>query len=218
MCGAFSIRINPWQLKFIVDVEPFRAWKPIYNARPGEWLPIITEEQPKAITNALWNYVPHWMKDGKGKGVINAKSETVAEKPYFRSSFQRQRCVIPADGFYEWLRKDKFKVPYFFHRPDNKPFLFAGLYDRMPGSKEDIGFAILTTEPNGLVGKVHNRMPVILEDGQESIWLDDGANPVELKSLLDPYPESDMAAYPVSRKVNYAREKGPEVLEPSKVS
>src|SRR5262245_6607381 len=100
MCGAFSIRINPWQTRQIEEVLPFRSWKPIYNARPGEWLPIVTQEAPQTITQALWQFIPSWVRDSKSRGVINARSESVAEKPFFRSAFRSHRCVIPADGFY----------------------------------------------------------------------------------------------------------------------
>lgn len=214
MCGAFSIRINPWQVKFILDVEPLRLWKPIYNARPGEWLPIVTEEQPKNLTSAFWGFLPHWMDPKKGRAVINARAETIRTKPYFRKSFQRQRCIIPADGFYEWEKGGKAKVPYFFHRKDDKPFAFAGVYDQLPGKDDKVGFAIITTTPNKTVGRIHDRMPVMLLDDQVEDWLNPDTAVEQAEKLFKPYPDKLMTSYEVSRSVNFARNKGSDVVEP----
>lgn len=212
MCGAFSIRLNPWERSEIKASEVPRTWKPIYNARPGEWLPIVTQEAPKTITLALWSFIPHWSKDPKSRGVINARSESVAEKPYFRSAFQSHRCLIPADGFFEWTKSGKTRTPYYFHRIDDRPFAFAGLYSHLPGT-DKIGFALLTTTPNHLVEMFHDRMPVMLEVDAEKAWLNRDASASALEGLLRPYPVEMMAAYAVSRRVNSAREKGPEVLK-----
>ncbi len=212
MCGAFSIRINPYEAREIHDAAVL-PWKPIYNARPGEWLPIITEAKPNAITSAYWGFLPHWMDPKKGKAVINARGETLAEKPYFRSAVAGQRCIIPADGFYEWQASAKGKIPYFFHRRDDKPFAFAGVYDIVPGKKDELGFAIITTTPNALVGKVHDRMPVMLPDDIVDEWLNPDTTADAAVKFLKPYPEKLMAAYAVSRAVNLAKNKGKEVLE-----
>lgn len=215
MCGAFSIRLNPWERELISKSGVPTKWEPIYNARPGEWLPIITEEQPKTITTAFWGFIPHWATKPGLKAVINARAESVAEKPYFRSSFQSRRCVIPADGFYEWLPKGRVRVPFYFHRKDNKPFLFAGLYDKLPGHEDKDGFVIITTKPNPLVEKIHDRMPVMLEDGQEKIWLNSNAKKPEIEGLLDAYPEKLMAMRQVSSKVNSSKNKSNSVLDPA---
>lgn len=213
MCGAFSIRISPFETMLIKDAGSFRHWKPIYNARPGEVLPIITQEQPTKMTEAIWQFVPHWMKD-PSKGVINARAESVQIKPFFRTAFQSQRCIIPADGFYEWAKKGTMRTPYFFHRQDDKPFAFAGLYSELPDGSGNVGFAIITTEPNSLVGRVHNRMPVMLEDGESERWLDTTAKPKDVAALLDAYPAEQMGYYAVSLKVNNARNKGAEIIQP----
>lgn len=213
MCGAFSIRIYPWHINVLFDIEPAKPWQPIYNARPGEWLPIVTEEKPKELTTAFWGFVPHWAKDGKAKAVINARAEGIATKPYFRSAFRSTRCVIPADGFYEWVTKNGLKMPYYFERKDKKPFAFAGLYSHLPKTEDKLGFTIITTEPNALVGKVHDRMPVILNDVNVMNWLDPDVEEKQALEWLKPYEASKMHAYPVSRKVNYAKEKGEEVTK-----
>ncbi len=214
MCGAFSIRLNPWERAEIHNSSVPIKWQPIYNARPGEWLPIITEENPQTITTAFWGFIPHWATRPDAKAVINARAETIADKPYFKSSYKNKRCAIPADGFYEWLPKGKVRVPYYFYRKDEKPFLFAGLYDLLPGQNDKDGFVIITTSPNNLVEKIHNRMPVMLEDGQEQLWLNPKAKTQEINSLLVAYPEELMTVRQVSQRVNSAREKGAEVIRP----
>lgn len=212
MCGAFAIRLNPYNLPFLLDIRARRSWNPIYNARPGEWLPIVTQDTPEQVTQALWHFVPHWAKGPKTKGVINARAETVDEKPYFRSAFRSSRCVIPADGFYEWLKSGKERHPFFFHRKDNGLFAFAGLYSALAGG-DRIGFTLITTTPNELVAKVHNRMPVMLEEAEVRTWLSSSATRDELAAMLDPYPAEKMAVEAVSWKVNHAREKGADVLD-----
>lgn len=212
MCGAFSIRLNPYALEFLDKEDPAHGWKPVYNARPGMMLPIVTEEAPKKITTALWTFLPHWMNDAKGKGVINAKAETARVKPYFRTAFQRHRCVIPADGFFEWQKAGKFKIPYYFFRKDKKPFLFAGLYDELPDATSNLGFAILTTTPNALVKRVHIRMPVMLMDDVIPRWLDSETTPAEAETFLRSYPETLMTMHEVSRDVNSPRNNSPDIL------
>jgi putative SOS response-associated peptidase YedK len=216
MCGAFSVILTPSGWKEVFRVATPAGWHPVYNARPGEMLPIITSTEPEKTTVAKWDYRPHWLKNSRGHGVINARAESIATKPYFRHSFTKQRCLIPADGFYEWSRQGKISIPYRFTRRDKKPFSFAGIYDVLPETedKKNIGFAIITTLANDLVGKIHDRMPVILPTGQEELWLNAKTPPATAQDLLQPYPDELMTMYSVSRRVNYAREKGPEVIKP----
>jgi len=216
MCGAFSVILTPSGWKEVFRVATPAGWHPVYNARPGEMLPIITSEKSKQATMAKWDYRPHWLKNSRGRGVINARAESIATKPYFRGSFSKQRCLIPADGFYEWNRHGKLSIPYRFTRRDEKPFSFAGLYDVLPETedKNNIGFAIITTAANDLVGKIHDRMPVMLQPDQEKVWLNEKTPPATAQELLQPYPDDLMTMYPVSRRVNYAYEKGAEVIRP----
>lgn len=215
MCGAFTIRLNPYDdFIFLNTPKAHQKWNAIYNARPGEWLPIVTEEQPKQITNALWGFLPHWMDLKKGRAVINARGETLAEKPYFRSAAAKQRCIIPADGFYEWQLTTNGKIPHYFHKKEGGLFSFAGVYDVVPGKKDELGFAIITTTPNSLVAKVHDRMPVILEDDAVEDWLNPDMTAEQAATFLKPFPASKMASYIVSRAVNMAKNKGAEVVEP----
>lgn len=214
MCGAFSIRISPYEYQFFSNPRDFHKWNAIYNARPSEYLPIATEENPKQLTSAYWGFVPHWMDPKKGRAVINARAESITQKPYFRAAMKSQRCIIPADGFYEWQAGPKGKTPYYFYRKDKKLFSFAGVYDLLPGKKDELGFAIITTTPNSLVAKVHDRMPVMLNDESVEDWLNPDTTADQAEKLLTPYPATQMAAYAVSRAVNFARNKGPEVIEP----
>lgn len=214
MCGAFSIVIGPRYWGEFFDVTTPEKWQSIYNARPGEVLPIITQQAPQTTTPALWNYMPHWLKDVKRGGVINARAEGIAAKPYFRGSLQSQRCIIPADGFYEWQRKGKVKIPYRFVRADGLPFGFAGLYDELPDHSGNIGFTIITTAANSLVGSVHERMPVVFDRDDEQRWIDSSVSVPKALELLRPFPSERMKMFPVSRRVNVAANKDASVIEP----
>ncbi|KPJ91877.1 MAG: hypothetical protein AMS18_08490, partial [Gemmatimonas sp. SG8_17] len=159
----------------------------------------------------------HWAKDASvAARTINARAETVAEKPTYRDSFKSRRCLIPADGFYEWQKRASGKQPYYFKMNDGKVFAFAGLWDewwRAGTSLESC--TILTTEPNELTRPIHNRMPVILQPTEYDTWLDPDVNdPARLGSLLRPFPARQMAAYPVSTFVSRAGNEGPTCIEP----
>jgi putative SOS response-associated peptidase YedK len=213
MCYAFSLRSDPSSGKdYTVVAFGGRSWKPSYNIRPGEMHPIETQEQPKQLTLALWNFVPHWMPDLK-KGVINARAETLGQKPYFRSSFLKHRCAILADGFYEFVKDGDKRTPYFFHKPNNERFVFAGVYDALPGKAGEVGFAIITTTPNSVVEPIHDRMPVILEPEGVSVWLDAKATAAELQKLLVPCANDLLIKQPANVLVNSPHNKGPEVLK-----
>ncbi len=214
MCGAFSIRINPSMADFLQDVQAIKPWEPIYNARPGEWLPMVTETKPHKLTSAYWGFVPHWMDPKQGSPVINARGETVMTKPYFRKAFAGQRCIIPADGFYEWEKNGRLRLPHYFRRRDDQPFAFAGLYDALPKTPTKFGFAIITTTPNTMVGKIHDRMPAMLPDEAVAAWLNPDTAPEHAAELIQPYPDRAMVSYPVSRAVNSAKHKGADVIEP----
>lgn len=213
MCGGFTLRLNPDRFLKVKEPGRYGAFKPIYNARPGELLPIVTEEHPQQLTLAIWDFVPQWATHGKARGVINARAESLIEKPYFRSAVTKRRCLIPADGFYEWESVGSVKKPHFFHVRDDKPFAFAGVYDERPGQDGVLGFAIITTVPNELVGRIHTRMPVMLTDTLQDVWLSSDTPVSDVMTMLQPFDASLMETYPVSVKVNSARYKGSDVLE-----
>jgi putative SOS response-associated peptidase YedK len=165
-----------------------------------------------------WGLIPHWAADPSiGNRMINARAETLTELPSFKLLVDRRRCIIPADGFYEWRKEGKRKVPKWVYLKNKEPFAFAGLWDvwRKPDCKKVESFTIITTEPNELVRPIHNRMPVILRPEDEEQWLDASRTPfVKAKSLLKPYPEDLMDAHDVSPIVNSAKYDGAECIEP----
>ena len=162
--------------------------------------------------------IPPWADDpGIGSRMINARSETAPGKPSFRRAFRERRCLIPADGFYEWQRTNGAKQPYYIHMEDGRPFAFAGLWESWSkgGEGEVRTCTILTTGANALVGEVHDRMPVILAHDAYDVWLDPDSEREELTGLLAPYPEDEMEAYPVSRFVNSPSNNDPRCIEPA---
>jgi putative SOS response-associated peptidase YedK len=167
-----------------------------------------------------WGLIPFWAKDPKiGNRLINARSETIAEKPSFRGSFKYKRCLILADGFYEWQKQPgtKTKIPMYIHMKDRSPFAFAGLWDNWQSKdgSEIKSCTIITTQPNEFLEQIHNRMPVILPQDAYADWIKEGENDPELlKSLLQPFPSEMMAAFPVSTKVNSPQNDIPEVVIP----
>jgi putative SOS response-associated peptidase YedK len=203
MCGRFTLRTRDRiKLKGLSTSElPFEAR---YNIAPSQSILAIADFGNELdLKYLVWGLVPAWSKDGKG--FINARSETIADKPSFSESFQRRRCLIPADGFYEWQRSGKMAQPYFFQMHDESPFAFAGIWDEWQGDGKVIAScAIITTTANELLASIHNRMPVILRTEWQDSWLGDSA-PVSLRSLLAPFPASEMTSHAVSYDVNHPK-------------
>jgi putative SOS response-associated peptidase YedK len=196
---------------------------PRYNIAPAQEV-LAVHESPdgREMTLYKWGLVPSWAKDASiGAKLINARSETVTEKPSFREAFKRRRCVIPADGFYEWQRAGGRKQPFFFRMRDERPFGFAGLWERWEGEGGKVinSCAILTTEANEVLRPVHDRMPVILHPDDYELWL--GAEARELglvKEMLRPYPAGEMVGYPVGWGVNSPSNQGAGLLERAAVN
>ena len=219
MCGRFVLTVDPDQVQLafnLTDMPP--TWAPRFNIAPSQPIALITNEHPQALTFHQWGLIPSWAKDPKiGYKMINARSETAAEKPAFRAAFKRRRCLIPADGFFEWQKRDGGKVPMFIHLTDQPVFAFAGLWEiwYSPEGDELRTATILTTGPNDFMAKIHNRMPVILERKDYAQWLapdDQRAN--DLMPLMKPYDSEKMAAYRVSTFVNSPANDTPEAIEP----
>ena len=178
-----------------------------YNIAPTQNVPVIFRDSDgDHLESMRWGLVPHWTKElAAGKPLINARGETVAEKPSFRTPFKRHRCLVPASGFYEWQRKGSKKVPYFIQLSDERQMCFAGLWDTWDAEDGTVlhSFTIITTFANELVKPIHDRMPVILREEDEAEWLNvDQHEPKRLKPLLVPYPEEEMEAHTVSPLVN----------------
>jgi len=221
MCGRFTITLEPaaWQEEF--DLRGIAVdWKKNYNTTPTQMVPVVIDEQARAVEMMRWGLIPFWAKDESiGSRLINARAETLQEKPSFRDAFRQRRCLILADGFYEWQKGAGVKapkVPYFFQLCDHKPFFFAGLWESWRSEKdapEIHSCTIITTSPNTLVGEIHNRMPVILDKYNCWTWLTE-ENLNTLQDLLAPYPAASMLAYPVSTAINNPASNSPQNMQP----
>ena len=190
--------------------------RPTYNAAPGQEQLTIVDAEPDVITLSTWGFVPAWAAGRTGvKPIINARAETVATKPFFRQAFKTKRCLVLADGFYEWQQTKGGKVPYRITLKTDEPFAFAGIWSTVhnPAGEDEQTFAIITTTPNELVAEIHDRMPVILHAQDEEDWLNPQLALEEARALLVPYPAERMTAYQVSNKVNSPAFNTPEVVE-----
>ncbi len=217
MCGRTSLAIDPDVLKRRFDAQPGPDVDiPMRNnIAPGEDLVAIQNDAPEEFDLLEWGFIPEWADDPKDVPTpINARSETAAEKPMFREAFAKRRCLIPADGFYEWAGTRGSKQPYRIERVDREPYAYAGLWETWTPADGDmrVTCTILTTEANDVVGDIHDRMPVMLEPDEESTWLN-GAGVDELQAVCDPYPAEEMRAYPVSKRVNNPQNDSADLLE-----
>jgi putative SOS response-associated peptidase YedK len=220
MCGRYTLRTPVEKLaeEFGFDNSSIEL-PPNYNVAPTQGVAAVLEEDGQRHLEVLrWGLIPPWADDPQvGSRMINARAETAPEKPSFRRAFRERRCLIPADGFYEWKRMNGGKQPYYIHMKEGRPFAFAGLWEswKDDGGPEIRSCTILTTKPNALAGEIHDRMPVILPTGSYDVWLDHESERDELYGLLAPYPEDEMEAYPVSRFVNSPSNNDPRCIEPA---
>ena len=224
MCGRFALMTSTEQLAMQFDVpetavNALPPSVPRYNIAPTQPVAAIrlAENGQREFTFFRWGLVPSWAKDlNIGSRMINARSETVAEKPSFRTAFKRRRCLIPADGFYEWQKQGSGKQPMFIRPVAERPFALAGLWEvwRDPDGSVLQTCTILTTTPNELMAPIHNRMPVIVEPEDFDLWLNPEPNPEQGLHLLRPYPTEKMTAYPVSTTVNNPRNDVPDCIQP----
>lgn len=219
MCGRFALRTPTKKLATAFQVEEMPTVEARYNIAPTQSILAVRQsEDAREAVLLKWGMIPSWAKDDSMSArLINARSETVTEKPAFREAFKRSRCIIPAAGFYEWQRREGKKQPFFFSLRDERVFGFAGLWDRWKGEGGKVieSCTILTTESNEVLLPVHERMPVILHPETYDEWLntDTDTRAMEsLKELLRPYPSSEMTAYPVSARVNSPRNQGEELI------
>ncbi len=228
MCGRYTLTAPADELVEVFDVGAltFDHWPPRYNLAPTQDAPVVVlgHEGERRLGLMRWGLVPAWAADPSiGGRLINARSETAARKPAFRDAFAERRCLVPADGFYEWQKLGASsggrpaKQPWWIHRPDRRPFAFAGLWERWRGREGGptlVSFTILTTEPNERVRPLHDRMPVILPDrAAEDRWLAPEASARELEPLLAAVAEDYLAAWPVSTAVNRPANDAPELIE-----
>ncbi len=222
MCGRFTLTIDPGDLQesfpgFTVSGAP----KPRYNIAPSQPVAVVANTGDNKIDYFIWGLIPSWSKDPAiGNRLINARSETLLEKPSFRNQFRRRRCLILADGFFEWQAQPntKAKRPFYIYLKEHEPFAFAGLWDiwNSPDGSEIRSCTIITTSPNEVMQPIHNRMPVIMHREDYKLWLDPSYTKAEdLNGLLVPYPSEAMALHPVSRSVNSPDNDTPDCIQPA---
>lgn len=228
MCGRFALISDTERLAeiFGLDMTAVTGIPPAvprYNIAPTQPVAAVRlspETGRRELTFFRWGLIPSWAKDMSiGARMINARSESVAEKPSFRAAFKRRRCIIPADGFYEWQKLNGGKQPVYIHGVEGQLLGLAGLWEvwRDPEGSSLQTCTILTTRPNELVAPIHNRMPVILEPEDYDLWLNPGDKPEQGLHLLRPYPAEKLEAYPVSKLVNSPKNDTPECIQPVEV-
>ena len=223
MCGRFALTVDPVDLQAAFPEFSFPTQEaPRYNIAPSQPILALSNDGTNRADFFIWGLIPSWAKDPMiGNRMINARAETLAEKPAFRSAYKYHRCLIFANGFYEWQAQPgtKTKFPHFIRLKSGVPFAFAGLWEHWQAAdgSEVRSATIITTEPNELMASLHNRMPVILPNNVYTQWIDPAPRfPIDLKSLLAPYPASEMEAYPVSTLVNSPGNDRPECVTPVK--
>lgn len=221
MCGRYAVFAGKEKIleAFGVTSDEPELFEPNFNATPGSMLPVVLlgKARVKRVGPLRWGLIPGWADDiSVGYSMINARSETLLEKPSFKKPFQRQRCIVPASGFYEWQKLGKAKIPYYIRALDQELMGFAGLFDKWEKDGQTIfSFTIITTAANDLLAPLHERMPVILKRRDYDDWLDPLFDDYGiLQGMLKSYPTERMALYRVSDAVNTATNNGPELVRP----
>ncbi|UCD75350.1 MAG: SOS response-associated peptidase [Phycisphaerales bacterium] len=229
MCGRYCLTTDAAILAEIFGLTPsdLPELAPRFNIAPTKHAPVVRagEEAGRRMDLMHWGLIPFWAKDPTiGSRMINARSETAAEKPAYRNAIRRRRCLVPADGFYEWKKiSPKSKQPYFIHARDDRPLALAGLWDRWKdkaGGEDNVieSFTILTTQPNRLLKSVHDRMPVIIGPEGFDLWLSgEVEDPADLQHLFQPVADDTLAMHPVSRHVNSPANDDAKCIEPAEV-
>jgi len=219
MCGRFTLTTNLGAIAKRFGVARFlEEVGPRYNIAPTQTVIVVNDDGTRHLTRMQWGLIPSWAKDPAiGNRMINARAETVATKPAFRAALRKRRCLIPADGFFEWTPAGRRKQPVYIALKNREPFGFAGLWEAWtsPEGQEITSCTIITTEANEILKPIHDRMPVILNHDAEAVWLDPTIqDSARLLPLLKPYPSEEMETYPVSTKVNSPANDGPECINP----
>jgi putative SOS response-associated peptidase YedK len=218
MCGRYELNSSTAKLKEHFDTTGELDFEPRFNIAPSQTVPVVSldDKGNRVFTLAKWGLIPSWVKDPKEvQRPINAKAETAAINPMFRHAYRKNRVLVPADGFYEWMPKDGGKQPYLIRLRDDEPMGMGGLLEHWTGPEGEVTtFTILTTEANALMAKIHDRMPVIIKPEDYSTWLDTNQTDViKIQAMALPYPDNFMEAHPVSRKVNSPKYDSPDLIE-----
>lgn len=223
MCGRSSLTKTEKELEdrfqatfYSEDLERYNPL-PNFNVAPSHMHPVITNADPNHFQPFRWGLIPFWAKDEKiGFRMINARKETVASKPAFKNAFKKRRCLVPFDGFYEWKRKGKEKIPYRISCKNTEIFSIAGLWEKWKKADGTLiySFTLLTQDPNAVIAEIHDRMPAILLPEQEKDWINPALSDEDALSLLNPIPEEYTHIYRVSKRVNNVRENDAELIVP----
>mgnify|MGYP002640359254 CR=1 FL=1 len=216
MCGRFQLSVKGKQISERFNVEVFdEMYSPSYNCAPSQKHAVITNDKPEELSFLKWGLIPFWSKEAAiGNKLINARAESILDKPAFKTAFSKRRCLIPANGFYEWRRDGKNKTAFRIFLKTDKLFAMAGIWDKWKGieGREINTFSIITTQPNDIMKPIHNRMPVILNDYDEKAWLFENDTRY-LQQLLQPFNKDLMQTYVISNRVNSPINNGPEIIE-----
>lgn len=220
MCGRYALYADGEQLAWRFGVPVPHPIAPRYNIAPSQ--PVLAlrynhDTKTREWTHFVWGLVPAWAQDPSiGNRMINARAETLREKPAFRTAYRYRRCIVPVSGFYEWKKTGRAKQPYFVRAADNLPMGLAGLWEiwRSPDGSELHTCTIITTDANALIKPLHDRMAVVLPPDAYDLWLSPNAKPAELDALLKPAPDDWLIAYPVSTRVNNPNNDDPQLIEP----
>lgn len=223
MCGRYAFFDTKKLYERFGVNERLNNLTPRYNVTPGAYMPTIIRESPPRVVLMRWGLVPHWAKDlpaGRqvpkiGYRMINARAETVSEKPAYAKPYKKQRCLVPANGFFEW-QKYNGKQPYYIYVEDRPIMALAGLWDKWVDGegKETLSYTILTTAANETVAPIHDRMPVVLTQEAEAVWTDPLSKPTDLLTCLEKAKQTNFTCRPVSNKVNRPSEDGPDLIRP----
>lgn len=223
MCGRYSLSVTPEMLRTLVNVDAFLNLEPRFNIAPTQMAPVVRSFNGGRRMDMLrWGLIPSWSKDkATASKLINARGETVAQKPSFRDAYKHRRCLVPVDGFYEWRKEGEGKQPFRIGFKEGKPFVFAGLWESwtVPTGQEDTGevietYTIVTTDANDRIAPIHHRMPVIVAPADYEVWLT--GDPSEAENVIRAFPPCDMAFYRVSTRVNNVRNDDESCVEPLK--
>jgi putative SOS response-associated peptidase YedK len=223
MCGRYTLTSKGDELALLFDLRELPLLPPRYNMAPTQEAAVVRVLEPggeRRLAPLKWGLIPYWAKEASiGNRLINARAESVAEKPAYRFSFKKKRCLVAADGFYEWKKEGKAKQPYLIHREDGKPFAFAGLWSTWKNPEQGGAlvetFTILTTDANDLLRPLHDRMPVIVDPENFDLWLDPRQEDAAvLQPLLVPHAVEGFEAFPVSRVVNSPANDVASCIEP----
>jgi len=221
MCGRFALKTPTASLREVLHFDNTPRCEQRYNIAPSQMILVVRMDNGVRVADMMrWGLIPPWALDPQiGSRMINARAESLAEKPTFREPFRQRRCLVPADGFYEWQgREGKHKQPHFVHRRSGEVMAFAGIWDSwLSGDGQEIrSCAIITVDAAAALADIHNRMPAILAPSQYDLWLDPAASLEQLQVLLQPREDIDLHAYPVDRKVNAPDTDTPDCIAPSK--